>query len=70
MFFIDGSLSLPSSMHSTYALWCDQILYYWINAILLESALPYIVRVTSTKQAWNAFSRCFAFLTPQIMTMI
>ena len=69
--FIDGSLPPPFPVHSTYASWykCDQMLLSWINAMLLESSLPYIGGVTSAKQAWDAFFCHFTFLAPHIMTV-
>ncbi|GAV82466.1 UBN2_3 domain-containing protein [Cephalotus follicularis] len=60
--YIDGSNPPPPTYISWYEK--DQMLLSWINATLSESALPYIVGVTSSKDAWTVLNRRYASLNP------
>ncbi|GAV81455.1 UBN2_3 domain-containing protein, partial [Cephalotus follicularis] len=66
MHYIDGSLPPPAPTDSTFAAWYekDQMLVSWINATLSETALPYIMGVNSSKQAWDILNRRYASTTP------
>ncbi|GAV58145.1 UBN2_3 domain-containing protein [Cephalotus follicularis] len=58
MQFLDGSTTPPASDDPTYRSWYekDQMLLSWINATLSESAIPYIVGVTSSKEAYASIT--------------
>ncbi|GAV90626.1 UBN2_3 domain-containing protein, partial [Cephalotus follicularis] len=64
--YVDGSLPSPALTHPTYDAWYekDQMFLSWINATLSESALPYIVGVTSSMEAWAILNRRYASTTP------
>ncbi|KAJ4965131.1 hypothetical protein NE237_016980 [Protea cynaroides] len=63
MHLIDGSTPFPITSDSPFYE-NDQMLLSWINAILSESALPYIVGVSSTKTAWDLLKTRYASATP------
>ncbi|KAJ4966240.1 hypothetical protein NE237_018089 [Protea cynaroides] len=63
MHLIDGSTPFPITSDSPFYE-KDQMLLSWINAILSESALPYIVGVSSAKAAWDLLKTRYASATP------
>ena len=69
MHHIDGSISPPSSDDPIYPTWFekDQLLLFCINATLSNSALPYIVGLTSAKQAWDLLNNRYASTAPTHM---
>ncbi|GAV67353.1 UBN2 domain-containing protein, partial [Cephalotus follicularis] len=62
--YVDGFL--PTLTDLAYATWYekDKMLLSWINATLSESALPYIVGVTSSMEAWTILNRRSTSTTP------
>lgn len=48
-----------------YLIWFehDQMLLSWINATLSESTLPYIVRMITSKDAWDSLEQRYTSLT-------
>ncbi|XP_019053158.1 PREDICTED: uncharacterized protein LOC104596632 [Nelumbo nucifera] len=65
MFFIDGSEPAPSTDDPMFKTWYehDQMLLSWIQATLSTLALPYMVGVKSSKEAWDILERRYASST-------
>ncbi|KAJ4972635.1 hypothetical protein NE237_005809 [Protea cynaroides] len=63
MHLLDGTTLVPVNVDSP---WYkkDQMLLSWINATLSESALLYIVGVSSAKKAWDLLKHQYASTTP------
>ncbi|KAJ4954565.1 hypothetical protein NE237_011348 [Protea cynaroides] len=63
MHLIDGTIPTPTTSASPFYKQ-DQMLLSWINATLSDSALPYVVGVTSAKKAWDMLKQRYASTTP------
>ncbi|XP_056169907.1 uncharacterized protein LOC130138798 [Syzygium oleosum] len=66
MHHVDDSIPPSSSDDSTKPTWFekDQLLLSGINATLSDSALPYIIGLTSIKQAWDLLNNRYASTAP------
>ncbi|KAJ4959937.1 hypothetical protein NE237_019847 [Protea cynaroides] len=69
MHFIDGSTPSPIPSDSLFYE-KDQMLLSWINTTLSESALHYIVGISSAKVAWNLLKTKYASAAPAHMMSV
>lgn len=64
-FLLDSNNNLSSEINTDYTDWItqNQHLLSWINAILSESVLAYVVRLSTSSAVWKVLERRFAFLS-------